>query len=69
MLYKKYHRNYVKQFKKGTKIAIGSGEDYYSGKVVNDPFYMYSSVYIGDIKHLWILVLPSGKTNKHIYII
>lgn len=69
MLYKKYHRNFVKQFKKGTKIAIGSGESYYSDKVIGKPLYMYNSIYIGDSKYLWILVLPSGKTNKHIYVV
>ena len=69
MLYKKYHRNYVRQFKRETKFAIGSGESYCSGKVINEPFYMYNSIYIGDSKHAWILVLPNGKTNKHLYVI
>ena len=70
MLYKKYHRSYVRQFKRGTNFAIGSGESYCTGKVINDPFYMFSSVYIvGDTKHLWILVLPGGKINKHLYVI
>lgn len=69
MLYKKYHRKYVKQFRIGTKFAIGSSENDYSGKVMNDPFCMFGSVYIVDIEHMWILVLPSGKINKHLYVV
>ena len=69
MLYKKFHRNFVKQFKKGTLFAIGSGGSYNTGEVISDPFYMFSSVYIEDSKHLWILVLPGGKINKNLYVI
>lgn len=66
MLYKKFHRNYVKQFKEGARFAIGSGK---SGKVISEPFCLFKSIYIGDSEHLWILVLPNGQTNKNLYVI
>ena len=33
MLYKKYHRNFIRQFKLGTKIIIG----YEHGEVIEEP--------------------------------
>ena len=45
MLYKKYHRNYVRQFKKGTVIKklISQGRGMYVGRISTDPEFTFTS--------------------------
>lgn len=68
MLYKKYHRNFVKQFKKGVKFkwsGISSG----IGIVKKEPYYNYA-IYVTDSKHgLWNLVNLGGEINKYLYVV
>lgn len=62
MLYKKYHRNFVKQFKKGTKFRYCHGgtkhiverEPYYDG--IFKGIRMTSGRYSG-----WNLIFPDGQ--------
>lgn len=63
MLYKKYHRSYVRQFKKGTKVKYryrcDNGTETIIGKVIIEPFIYRSS--ITRRKYCWIeLELPDG---------
>ena len=61
MLYKKYHRSYVRQFKKGTKVKYryDNGTKTIIGKVIIEPFIYRSS--ITRRKYCWIeLELPDG---------
>ena len=62
MLYKKYHRNYVKQFKKGVKFNIISVES-----VMKEPRYdiINKIIYITGSKYgCWNLVFPDGRLDK-----
>lgn len=45
MLYKKYHREYVRQFKKGTVIKkqIGQGKGMYMGRISTEPEVNFTS--------------------------
>ena len=65
MLYKKYHRNFVSQFKVGTEFF-----DNNSSVIVEDgPFYFKRSNYIGIQGYSflwWILIYPNGKINGKI---
>ena len=66
MLYKKYHRNYVKQFKKGVKFDIISVEE-----VWKEPWYdnVNKIIYITGSKYgRWDLVFPNGKVEYNIKI-
>ena len=38
MLYKKYHRNYIRQFKKGTMFILKDYADNYIRKVTEEPY-------------------------------
>ena len=38
MLYKKYHRNFVSRFKKGTKIELKKDSDYIQTTTISPPF-------------------------------
>ena len=61
MLYKKYHRNFVRQFKEGTKVKYryDDGTETIIGEVIIEPFIYRSS--ITRIKYCWIeLELPDG---------
>lgn len=66
MLYKKYHRNYISQFKKGAILMfdIGGGD-----KIISEPF--IDSDY-GEIcvrcTYEWTLVFSEGKINRDIKI-
>ena len=70
MLYKKYHRKYVSQFKKGTvfkwnrslSVEVVTKEPYY----FNDKF-----IFIKDSKYIrWDLVyVYNGRVNKNLYVV
>lgn len=73
MLYKKYHRNYVSQFKKGVEFnyQYPSKSPYkiFEKDIVDvdgveiRPF--YGGIYVaGRRTGRWILVYPGGKINK-----
>ena len=70
MLYKKYHRNFARQFKKGTRFFIG---DYSCKGEVTKPCYIMSTyekgVYISDKEFAWTVVFPGGKINKFLHVI
>jgi len=61
MLYKKYHRNYISQFRKGTEFWFKA---YYREKVVIEP-YVYSGVCRSGS---WVLIFLDGKINYNIKI-
>ena len=72
MLYKKYHRNFVKQFKKGVKFNVGCRS--FSGKfrVTREPSLdpLSSRIYIEDGKlYTWTLMYVSGRINKYLHVI
>jgi len=69
MLYKKYHRNFVKQFKMGTRYGFKA----YSGEIYKDivrkePFYNRGINMTGK-KFGWTLVFPGGRIERSIKII
>ena len=77
MLYKKYHRSYISQFKKGVKLRR-EGDIHF---VITRPFPRlnlrtekpYITVDVTIDKHSswirWTLVFQDGKINKKIYVI
>lgn len=72
MLYKKYHRNFVKQFRKGTKIYYKT----YSGDEIKDtvriePYFSndYHEIHISDNKYGWILVYRNGMIERSIKVV
>jgi len=73
MLYKKYHRNFVKQFKKGVKFKL-SKESNYIHITITDPFIdlifgePYVTVRIGEAT-LFELVYISGRLTGSYYVI
>lgn len=65
MLYKKYHRNYISKFKKGTRYGYKA----YSGEIYKDivrrePFYNNGGINITGKKFGWTLVYSGGRINK-----
>ena len=66
MLYKKYHRNFIRQFKKGVKYECFSGRYIVS----KEPYYRGEEIRIIDSKcSVWVLVCMDGKINKYINVI
>jgi len=66
MLYKKYHREYIRQFKKGTEFSYETHRD-----VVNKEPYTYigyGNIRITGINYDLILVFSNGTTNCKIKI-
>lgn len=62
MLYKKYHRNFVRKFKKGTRFAVISVET-----VMKEPWCDNKEIYVGGSKYgRWNLVYPGGEIDKYI---
>ena len=70
MLYKKYHRNYVSQFKKGTRLATFKME---VDKL--EIFYCTSEICVGifvkrsgyeTLRDGFVLIFPNGKINYSI---
>ena len=63
MLYKKYHRKYARQFKKGVKL-------HNRNEVTKEPYLIGRSVEIEvDGKYILTIVFPSGKINKYIRVV
>ena len=61
MLYKKYHRNFVKQFKKGVKFRYQS----YRGVVTRKPYYFAERIAIDCNFYDWVLVFPNGQLDSN----
>ena len=57
MLYKKYHRSYVRQFKKGTIILDEDYEDY---KVSVEPYICYDRFKFSFPNYYWIELVGSA---------
>lgn len=71
MLYKKYHRNYIRQFKEGTRFKYNY--KCYTYTVIKEPYY---STYYQHIEFqstsiipVWTLIYPSGFINYDIKIV
>lgn len=63
MLYKKYHRKFVKQFKKGVKFeCINSVRRYI---VEKEPFYGGNICITGECS-VWVLVYMDGSINNNL---
>ena len=68
MLYKKYHRSYVSQFKKGIEFVYNGEKKYI---VEKEPYirqievYGRMAIYIEDKLYSWSLVLPAGRIFKN----
>lgn len=73
MLYKKYHRNFVRQFKRGVKFIAGCGSISNEFRVTREPYLPDSSssrIYVEDGKlYTWTLVYPGGRVNKYLHVI
>ena len=72
MLYKKYHRNFVRQFKNGTKVKYYIYLSPYT--VVHEPYYSTRTHWIefhtnNSSDPNWILVSSGGSINKEIKIV
>lgn len=64
MLYKKYHRNYVRKFKKGVKLRY----HYSQVEVTKEPYRFGRSIEIEvDNRYIWTIVSISGKILYSIY--
>ena len=68
MLYKKYHRNFVKQFKKGTKFRWNT-EELSVETVTIEPHFVFHVIYVGGDKYRWILVYSHGNIEQSIKVI
>ena len=76
MLYKKYHRNFVSQFKFGTKVEIYSNDTYTTDRFINsevikEPFIEYGyftvSICMVDSKNYnRVVIYHSGRINFNI---
>ena len=62
MLYKKYHRKFVKQFKKGTKFKCINSVNRHI--VEKEPFYRRGSVGMISECSVWVLVYMDGSINN-----
>jgi len=68
MLYKKYHRSYVSQFKKGVKFRYKE----YSAEVVEvEPYFKvdFHEIHVNGDKYRWILVYSIGRIERNIKVI
>lgn len=70
MLYKKYHRNYVRQFRKGTEFVYSNMHDGITLKIVVEvePWLYDEKIYVTEKFGNWTLVFPGGKINYEIKI-
>ena len=78
MLYKKYHRDFVKRFKNGVKYRYNDGIENIIEEVIIEPFIYWCSIEFF-IKFCWIeLELPDGYLklidekgifNKYIHVV
>jgi len=68
MLYKKYHRNFVKQFKKGAKVMCIKTII----EVTKEPYlpnFSSSRIDIEDGEYIWTLVHSGGRVNRYLHVI
>lgn len=66
MLYKKYHRSYVSQFKKGVEFRYKS----HKCVVTREPYYYNEMIYVIDSESgRWELVFCNGKISKCLYVV
>lgn len=72
MLYKKYHKNYVSQFKKGTKFSYKTyNNEIYKDTVRVEPFYkdiQNKCIHMTGKKYGWTLVYCNGRVDYEIKI-
>ena len=72
MLYKKYHRNYVRQFKKGIKFSYKTYNNEICKDIVRiEPFYndiKDKSIHMTGSKYGWTLVYCNGRVDYKIRI-
>lgn len=78
MLYKKYHRNFVSRFKKGTRLELKKDGDYIQTTTISPPFVRRTFAtrkpfivvnYIADkTVDRRILVFSSGRVNDYKYL-
>ena len=61
MLYKKYHRNYVRQFKKGVKLLNRN-------EVTKEPYLIGRSIEIEVNRYILTIVSASGKIHYREYL-
>lgn len=65
MLYKKYHRNFVRQFKKGVKFSYKTYNKVYKDIVEREPYYdgryWRRNIRITGSKNDLFLIFPSGQ--------
>ena len=74
MLYKKYHRNYVSQFKVGVKFMCksecGDGRIIYPRYTVEKaPYYVYGDIRLTGIEYYLVLVFSDGIVNKSLHVV
>ena len=72
MLYKKYHRNFVRKFRRGTKVKYYIYFSFYT--VVHEPQYSMSNRCIEFLSNNsrdlnWIIVFSSGSISSNIKIL
>lgn len=68
MLYKKYHRNFVRQFK--VRAVFGTTRAIYRYIVEKEPYYdgVFKGIRIISDKGNWDLVYD-GRINKYLYVV
>lgn len=65
MLYKKYHRNYVRRFKKGVEVEFEQDLETIDRVIIEPSIMKYGkNVYIG-YNDYWILIESDGKLMKY----
>lgn len=67
MLYKKYHRSYIRQFKKGTEFVYNGERRYIVEKepyILQTDIYGQKTIHVDDKLYTWSLVLPAGRIFK-----
>lgn len=73
MLYKKYHRNFVSQFKKGIEFRYRGTRD--TDTVKEEPYALiltnFCRIRVESNKHAWILslIFENGIINKYLHVI
>ena len=67
MLYKKYHRSYVRQFKKGAKFMWNRCA---VETVMKEPYICNGFIFMKDSKYsCWDLVYSRAEINKYLYVV
>lgn len=69
MLYKKYHRSYVSQFKKGVKFVCRGSNRYSRYTVERNPYYVYRDIRLTGIEYCLTLVFSDGIVNENLHVI